>query len=83
MTPNLEILRNDPVWAAYITRVQQLGLAFHPDTRGSDYVAEGGGPAFTAAEAAEYDRDIEAAFARAEEDPYEIAIAVWEEMGIN
>lgn len=83
MVLDLETLRHDPVWAAYITRVQQLGLAFHPDTRGSDYVAEGGGLAFTPTEAAEYDRDVEAAFTRGDEDPYEVALAVWQEMGIN
>jgi hypothetical protein len=49
---DLETLRHDPVWAAYIICMQQPGLAFHPDTQGSDYIAEGGGSAFTPTEAA-------------------------------
>ena len=80
MALDLETLIRDLVWAAYIARVRQLGLAFHPDTRGNDYVAEGGGPAFTPTEAAEYERDVEAAFARDDEDPYEVAIAVWQKL---
>ena len=56
--------------------VRRLGLGFHPDNRGEDY-----DPPLTAAEAADYDAAVDAAFARGD-DPCERAMAVWRAQGL-
>ena len=63
------------LWAAY------LGLGFHPDTRGRDYVHADGSRCFTDAQAAAYDADMHDAH-RNEGDPYEAGIAVWQALGL-
>lgn len=57
-------------WAA------RIGVGFHPDTRGVDYV-----PPLAAAEAAEYDADMDALFALPG-DPYEAALTAMEDAGL-
>ena len=49
--------------------VERLGLGFHPDTPGTDYV-----PPLSPAEAEEYENDMTALFATAP-DPYAVGLA--------
>lgn len=65
---------------AFVRYVRDLGLAFHVDTRGHDYVGIGGSRWFNDAAAAEYDATIEAAHGCC--DPYGIALRVWEILGL-
>ena len=60
--------------------MRHLGLGFHVDTRGRDYVESDGVRVFTDAEAAEHDRVVDAVHDFA--DPYEMAFTVWREMGL-
>ena len=56
--------------------ISEIGIGFHPDTRGSDYT-----PALGAERAAEYDRDMDAIFEAAAEsgaDVYGAAVAEME-----
>lgn len=57
--------------------IDRIGLGFHPDTRGGDYL-----PAMSVAEAAEYDRDMETLFRNPGLDPYAVCIAVEQEKGL-
>jgi hypothetical protein len=61
--------------------VRRLGLGFHPDTRGDDYVNADGSRTFTDEEAADYDDAIEAASLGV--DPYAFGIEIWETMGLT
>lgn len=60
----------------------KLGLGFHPDTRGRDYVEDGTGGvrSFTDEEAASYDADINTICEAG--DIYEPAFAIWRGMGL-
>ncbi len=55
---------------------RKIGLGFHPDTRGADYV-----PALSAADAAEYDRNIAELFALPG-CPYARGLAAFERLGL-
>jgi hypothetical protein len=70
-------LQRDPAWNRFCGWAEQLGLGFHPDTRGADYVEADGSPTLTADEAAQYDADMEAVFDRTI-DPYEVGLAIIE-----
>jgi len=63
-----------------IAYIRQLGLAFHPDTRGADYLDQGHRPTFTPEQAADYDATITALCATPA-DQYEFGLAVWRSMG--
>jgi hypothetical protein len=54
--------------------ISRLGLGFHPDTRGKDYVDSLGKRTFTAKEAAEYEADMGRLFEIAE--PYGVVLSV-------
>jgi hypothetical protein len=56
--------------------VAQIGLGFHPDTRGADYA-----PAMTPDQVADYDADMAALFATAS-DPYECAFMAAADAGL-
>lgn len=56
--------------------VARLGLGFHPDTPGADYM-----PALSAADIKQYDADMETLFGFPG-DPYEAGMAAWKEAGL-
>ncbi len=73
--------QQDPAtfWAA------KLGLGFHPDTRGEEYVSadlvsQERAPLFSEDEAKAYDADMERAFALG--DPYDVALKEWARLGL-
>ncbi len=67
---------------AYVRYVRHLGLGFHVDTRGPDYVMDhDGARVFSDDEAAEYDRVVYEAHGIA--DPFELAFTVWRIMGLT
>jgi|HubBroStandDraft_4_1064222.scaffolds.fasta_scaffold17621_5 hypothetical protein len=74
---DLNALMRDPEWLRYIVWVKRLGYGFHADTAGADYT-----PALSPEEVRDYDIAVAAAFGRTDADPYEVAIAVWEENGL-
>lgn len=62
-----------PQERAYRALVAEIGLGFHPDTRGDDYT-----PALP--DAARYEAIVEAAFAVC--DPYAVALDVFKQEGL-
>lgn len=66
---------------AFVRHVRDLGLGFHVDTRGRDYVGPGDfGRVFTDEQADQYDATI--ADMADITDPYEAAFRVWRAMGL-
>lgn len=64
---------------AFVRIVRDLGLGFHPDTRGRDYIGPGdGGRYFTDEEADQYDATVR----NFPGDAHEAAIAVWQALGL-
>lgn len=59
--------------------IERLGLAFHPDTRGADYINDDGKRTLSDGEAEQYDRDIDEAF-ETHADPYGVALTIMEEL---
>lgn len=57
--------------------VKELGLGFHIDTRGEDYVADDGSQALTARQIERYDADMASLFGLCD-DPYAIAVEAME-----
>ena len=53
--------------------VARLGLGFHPDTRGEDYLDDNGEHALPDAEVIEYNRDMNTLF-KVAADPYECGV---------
>lgn len=76
------ILYSGDCWttAKLVLWTAHLGLGFHPDTRGADYVDAEGKRCFDDEQAAALDRDVEAAFGIC--DPYETSITVWHALGL-
>ena len=60
--------------------VRLLGLGFHPDTRGADYVNRDGSQTFTDAEAERYENIIGGTALNV--DPYEFGMKIWTLMGL-
>lgn len=52
---------------------KRIGLGFHPDTHGADYV-----PAMSKAEIADYERNMATLFGLRIADPYAVAVAALE-----
>jgi hypothetical protein len=63
---------------AWIAKQFKMGMSFHPDTHGAEYVNEDGKPTFTRYQAQQYDLMLERLFA-GESDPYEISIEAFGE----
>lgn len=61
--------------------VARLGLSFHPDNRGADYVDGDGGQFLTDDEVADYAEDM-AALCRLAPNPYEAGLAAWRRAGL-
>jgi hypothetical protein len=75
-------MTHDPRLGAYICLVRKFGLGFHPDTRARDYIDDDGLPTYATDEEADmHDFIVQTAFRLC--DPYEVAIEVWEDMGLN
>ena len=69
--------KEDIVNQLLIWRDHKIGLGFHPDTPGSDYITKEGDPLFSAEQAAEYDSKIDKCFEICEElglDFYELTL---------
>jgi len=86
-TDDWDMLHDSDDWAeievavAYVRYVRTLGLGFHVDTRGRDYVQDGNGVrVFSDAEAEEYDRVVDRVHGFA--DPFELAFTVWRTLGL-
>jgi hypothetical protein len=71
------VVENAIMFARY---VRHLGLGFHVDTRGNDYVNGDGSRTYTDAEAEEYDRVVYEVHGIA--DPYELAFTIWRTLGL-
>jgi hypothetical protein len=73
--------RNIETAIQFVKHVRELGLGFHADTRGRDYVGPGDfGRFFTDEQADQYDENVGD---MAEiTDPHEAAIAIWKAMGL-
>jgi hypothetical protein len=59
----------------FIRFVRKLGLAFHPDTRGVDYINEDGSRTFSDDEAEIYEASIDAVMD--DTDAYEFGLRIW------
>lgn len=74
----------DPVEFARLVKL--LGLAFHPDTAGHEYMNGEGNQLWPAAEAEHYDEVMAAARIAAEAgtvpDPYEMGMEIWRQEGL-
>lgn len=78
-------MNEDKARALLTPWIDRLGLGFHPDTCGADYVVVGkagirGARFFTDEEAARYDADIEASCGLG--DIYAVSLKIWEEKGL-
>jgi len=69
-------------WVQWVGVVRELGLGFHIDTRGKDYVGPGdAGPIFDPIEADGYDRLIRFVVGQTR-DPYTLTTRLWEILGL-
>lgn len=59
----------------FIRFVRKLGLAFHPDTRGADYINEDGSRTFSDDDARIYEASIDAVMD--DTDAYEFGLRIW------
>jgi hypothetical protein len=83
-----ELLHDSDDWTeietvtAYARAVRYLGLGFHVDTRGRNYVQDiDGTRVFSDAEAEELDRVVDAVHGFA--DPFELAFTIWRTLGLT
>jgi len=74
-------MTNTTATARFAHWVEHFGLGFHPDTSGRNYVDQDGKRCLTNAQAAAYDRDMDAAFGEMD-DPYDAAIQIWAKLGL-
>jgi len=59
---------------------ERIGMGFHPDTRGADYIVEDGSPSFSAEEAEVYDSDMSYGLAMLP-DIYETGLEAFKKLG--
>lgn len=60
--------------------VVKLGLGFHPDTRANDYFDANNKPSLTAQQQAQYEQDMEIAFAVLGQDVYRFTLDCMKEV---
>lgn len=68
-------------WVRLVRAIRKtFGLGFHPDTRGQDYVNQGGGRSLTDAEADQYNRDLDTV--GRDHDVYLVGMRIWQALGL-